>query len=64
MERQFGDSTWDTHANHKGDWCLYESHTCQEGRCVDCEIHVVMQERWHVRQLAELNRIFSGGDKE
>ena len=65
MERQFGDSTLDTHANHKGEWCLYESRLCQESLgCNRCQIHIDMQEKWHVRQLAELNRIFSGGDKE
>jgi hypothetical protein len=38
MERQFGDSTWDIYANHKGDWCLYESHTCQiKTGCVNCD---------------------------
>ena len=64
MERQFGDSTWDTHANHKGDWCLYESHTCQiKTGCVNCEIHLQIQKKWHSKQLAELDRIFSQNAK-
>ena len=63
MERQFGDSTWDIYANHKGEWCLYESHTCQEGRCVDCEIHQQIQKKWRSKQMAELDRIFSQNAK-
>jgi hypothetical protein len=60
MESRFGDACWDIYENHKGDWCLYESHTCQEGRCADCFIHQTVKEKWHKKQLAELDKIFSG----
>jgi len=63
MNEKFGDPCWDIYANHKGEWCLHESHTCQEGRCIDCCIYRNTEKKWHERQLAVLDRMFSQGSK-
>jgi hypothetical protein len=46
MEWSFGDSSWDIYENHKGNWCLYRSKLCQEGRCVDCNVYIESKEKF------------------
>ena len=46
LEWSFVDDSWDIYANHKGNWCLYESKLCQEGRCVDCLTYINAKEKF------------------
>jgi len=46
MGQQFGEVFWDIYHSHKGEWCLYASKLCQEGRCADCEIYINAKEKF------------------
>ena len=47
LEWSFGDDSWNIYANHKGNWCLYESKLCQESLgCNRCPIYINAKEKF------------------